>query len=58
MLKAEVQSVGPGELDIDFIIHEVKETILGMRNANETVYCGIPAEVWKVLVTKDEGIEL
>jgi hypothetical protein len=44
------------ESGMDFKNQEVKKFIMSMKNDKATGFDGIPAEAWKVLSTKDEGI--
>jgi hypothetical protein len=55
----KVQILGPHyikELDMDFTNQVVKKFIMNMKNNKATGFDGIPAEVWKVLSTNNEGI--
>ena len=61
MLEMEVQIIGldhTDEFDNDLTMQEMEEVTLGMENNKATVLDSIPAEAWKMLVTKDERSEI
>jgi len=46
------------EFDNDMAMQEMEEVTLGMENNKATGFDCIPAEAWKMLVTKDERPEI
>ena len=45
------------ELD-DFTMQEVREVALGVKKVTATAYDDIPAEAWKLLDIKNEGVKI
>jgi phosphatidylserine/phosphatidylglycerophosphate/cardiolipin synthase-like enzyme len=59
ILLKEAQILGPGyndKLDDVFTTSEVRNFILEMKNNKASGCDGLPTEVWKRLIIKDEGI--
>jgi len=57
LLLNEIQILGLdyiGELDDDFTVQGMNKFTLSMKNNKATGCDGIPAEAWKILVTKAE----
>jgi hypothetical protein len=61
ILLKEAQVLGPGyneKLDNAFTTLEVRNFVLKMKNNEASGYGGLPAEVWKRLINKDEGTQI